>query len=112
MDLSNLKAKGAFVASDLVKEPVEWKHTDPKGNPVTDKFDVFVRRVSFGVLERAGQQPNRASAIVAACICFGEHGDEGITYEEACALDPSLATELVDAVNRVNKVEQRAEEKR
>src|SRR5690625_65470 len=107
MDLTQLKAKCAVVSADLVKAPVTWTHKTPDGTEVTDEFDVFVRRVSFGVLERAGQEANRASALIAACVCFGKDGEEVMSYDEACALDPSLATQLVEAVNRVNKVDER-----
>src|SRR5690625_7534793 len=104
MDLTQLKAKGAFVSADLVKEPVSWTHKTPDGTEITDEFDVFVRRVSFGALERAGQEPNRASALSAACVCLGNAGEEVRSFDEACALDPSRATEVSGAVKRVTTV--------
>lgn len=110
MDLTQLKAKGAFVTTDAALEPIVWTHRTPDGTELTDTFDVHVLRVSFGVLERAGKQENSASALIAACVRFGEDGDEAMTYEEACALDPGLAAKLVEAVNRVNRVGDKEED--
>ena len=53
MNLKQLKAKGGIVDGALVKKEVTWVHADAKtGKDVTEKFDVHIRRQSFGVIER------------------------------------------------------------
>ncbi|MNO31436.1 hypothetical protein D3C76_214100 [compost metagenome] len=108
MNLEQLRAKGGIVESGQVKRSVEWTHVDEQGEVITDQFDVFVRRLSYGVMEEAlatvGQSQNRSltSALISAAVGFGEDGQETITYDEARQLHPGLAKVLSEAVRSVN----------
>lgn len=106
MDLKQILARGAIVNAELVKVPVKWVHTDAEsGEEVTDEFTVHVVRQSFGQIERLWNTPDdrsRGAQLIAEQIRFGENGTEQLTYEQAYALDPGLATELLAAHNSVN----------
>lgn len=98
MDLATLRAAGAFVDPEPTKESVTWNgHT----------FDVWVKRPSFADSENVlaamakGDQA-RGALMLANAILLGEK-KEPISYEDAVRLDPSLAFELVKAVERVTK---------
>jgi hypothetical protein len=100
MKLSELKGKGGFVSSELVKVPVKWEHGGE-----TLEFDVHVRQLPFGDVERIYIDPmdkerSKTAAMIAACIVLGE-GDEPMTYKDAYQLHPGLATELMVAISKV-----------
>lgn len=103
MDLKQLKDRGGIVPSDLVKKAVEWDHN---GELVT--FDVFVKRLSFGdverVLEEEARGKNRVANLIAASIRLGEEGNERLSYDEAFQLTPSLAKVFATAVSEVNEL--------
>jgi len=109
MELSELKAKGAFIEG--VPEPVEveWTHIDKETGDITiDTFIVHVLRKSVGWMDRAFKRAradggSQTAAIIAEGIRFGENANERITYEEASKLDIDLATALSTAFNKVNK---------
>lgn len=103
MKLDDLKKKGAFVSNNLIKTPVEWVHIDPETNEViTDTFDIFVKKVSFGDLKRAYSDSTieSQSRLLAACVRLGEEGKEELTYEQAYQLESSLGIALIEAVNK------------
>jgi hypothetical protein len=111
MNLRELKAKGGFIDATPVAKEVEWKHTDDSGNEVTDKFTVHVVRLSFGDVERlfaSGSDTSRAATFIERCIRLGD-GTERLSYDDAYALDPGLASVLVQAVNEVNSTGRDAE---
>lgn len=110
MDTKQLRAKGAFIATDMEPVEVSWTHADPEsGEEMTDTFTVFVRRLSAGWLDRVfartrvgGPGISRTAALISEGIGFGEGGAERLTYEEAFQLDFDLANELANAFNKVN----------
>lgn len=106
MDLKQLMARGAIVESGLVAVDVKWTHIDPETQlEVTDEFKVHVVRQSFGQIERLWNTPDersRGAQLISEQIRFGQAGEERLTYEQAYALDPGLATELLAAHNAVN----------
>lgn len=104
MNLKELKAAGAFVSTDHVKRTITWKDYT---------FDVFVRRQSFGSLERllmATDDRSKSATHIAECVLLGENA-EPMTYEDAYQLEPSLARELLVAVREVNGLNEEAEVK-
>lgn len=96
MNLNDLKAAGAFVAPEPIKETVTWS-----GNT----FDVWIKRPSFAESEKiiatmASGNHARGALMLANSVLLGEE-KEPLPYEDALRLDPSLAMALVEAVQRV-----------
>lgn len=107
MNLKQLKAKGGIVDGALVKKEVTWAHADPvTGKDVTEKFDVHVRRQSFGVIERlfspGEAEQSRNAKYIAASVFLGEEGAEALSYEDAFSLESSLGFAILTAVNEAN----------
>jgi hypothetical protein len=93
MNLEQLKAAGAFLPRDNVKAEIEWN-----GNT----FDIHVRRLAFGDVERLlNSDGNPSVSMIAAAVLIGEE-QAPISYEDAERLDVTLAAALVAAVNSVN----------
>lgn len=97
MDLAALRAAGAFVDPAPIKESVTWNgHT----------FDVWVKRLSFADSElmassiMEGNQ-RRGALILSQALLLGDK-QEPIDYDDAVQLDPTLANELIEAINRVS----------
>lgn len=85
MKISELNAKGGFIGQELVKKAVSWKHKQG-GEEVTEDFNIFVKRQSFGLLETvfSGNDDHaKASQMIASCIRLGDKGEEEIPYEMA-----------------------------
>jgi hypothetical protein len=100
MKLKELKAAGGFVSSDHVKRSITWANTN--GDEYT--FDIFVRRSSFGSMERlimADDDRSKSAQHIADCVLIGENA-EPMTYEDAYALEPSLAKAILEQVRAVN----------
>lgn len=97
MNLSEIKAAGGFIPAEPVKVPVEWKEY---------KFDVWVKRLSFGDVEGlfAADDRSRSARMIAAAVLLGEN-KEPISYDDAYRLDVSLASKLIEAFNSVNGVQ-------
>lgn len=112
MNLKELKARGGFISPIPVKRDVEWKHIDPtSGEEVTDKFSVFVKRQSFGAIERlfvANDDRSKSATFISECILLGDDAKDRMTYEDAYQLDPGLAAVLVKAINEVNQTDKGA----
>lgn len=103
MNLAQLQAAGAFVEAAPVKTAVTWTRQNAAGEEVSDSFDVWVRRRSFGTFERVamlGEDRSKSAKMLSECILLGEE-QEAISYEQAYQLDPSLAFALVQAVKDV-----------
>lgn len=87
MNLNELRAAGGFIESALVRKEITWTRV-PAGRKkaVSDTFQVFVRRNSFGAVERLfsaeGDQQSRNARYLAECIRLGETGEESLTYEQ------------------------------
>ncbi|MHA5806238.1 phage tail assembly chaperone family protein, TAC, partial [Pseudomonas aeruginosa] len=73
---------------------------------VTDTFDVFIKRSSFGAMERLFAQDDdkksQNARYLAESVRLGEGGEEEIPYETAFNLDPALGFLLLQAVAEVN----------
>jgi hypothetical protein len=107
MDLFALKNLGAFVSSVPVKRTVTWARKDDEGVDQTTTFDIHVKRIAFGDIERIyhdkeDAERSRTAALIAASILFGEQADQPISYEDAYQLAPSLAHVLNTAIAEVN----------
>lgn len=94
MNLSEIKAAGGFIPAEPVQVPIEWKEY---------KFDVWVKRLSFGDVESlfAADDRSRSARMIASAILLGEN-KEPISYDDAFRLDVSLASKLIEAFNSVN----------
>ncbi len=106
MNLSQLKANGAFVDTQRVRKELLWTRVDPHtGETVSDTLVLQVRRQSFGVIERlfvAGEgEQSRNARFIAASVSLGEEGEE-LSYDDAYSLDPGLGFLILNAVNEVN----------
>jgi hypothetical protein len=113
MKLADLKAKGGCIDLTPVRKSVTWKHIDEGGEEVIDTFDVWVSRLSFGVIDRLSKlnstERSSNAELIAASVRLGDNGEERLTYEIAYGLNPSLALELVRAVADVNKLNETEE---
>lgn len=110
MDLKALEAAGGYVPPEPVAKEIEWTHFDKeKGENVTDKFIVHVRRQSFGDTEQLFAKPPEgeeyhalAATYISKSLLFGEGKNEVMSYEQAYRLDPVLGRLFVKAINEVN----------
>lgn len=94
-----LEEAGAFVPADLEKRSIMWNGST---------FDVYIRRLSFGVVEDMlaganGDTRGRSSRMIAAAVC-DEKGDPVMTFDDAYRLRSSLAKLLADAIREVNEL--------
>jgi hypothetical protein len=108
MDLRELKAKGGFVSAEPVPVEVTWKHGKD-----ADTFTVHVVKQSFGAVEslfKTTDDRSRSASFIAAAIRLGD-GKERMSYDDAYALDPSLATVMVEAINKVNGTDEKVKGK-
>jgi len=92
MNIQDLQKAGAFVSTEPQKHAVEWKD---------HKFDVHVKALSFGDVERLTAANGSTCSLLAASILLGED-KQPLTLEQAERLDVSLAAALLNAVNAVN----------
>lgn len=99
MNLAEIKNIGGFVSSEPVKHEIEWKEY---------RFNVFVKRLSFGDVENlyGFDDRSRSARMIATAILLGEN-KEAISYEDAFRLDVGLATKLIEAFNAVNGLDQK-----
>lgn len=108
MNLAEFKSKGACVDLAPVRRTVSWSHADEHGEQITDTFDVWVRRLSFGTIDRlsktADGDRSRNAELIAASIRLGEHAEEAMPYDVAFSLHTSLAIELVRVIGEVNRL--------
>jgi hypothetical protein len=113
MNLADLKAKGGCIDLAPVRKSITWKHTGESGEEVTDTFDVWVVRLSFGAIDRLSKinstERSSNAELIAASIRLGDKGEERLSYDIAYSLDASLALELVRAVAEINKLNEREE---
>lgn len=103
MNIKDLEKLGAFVSSSLEKIPVEWKHI-VDGKEKVDKFNIFIKSLSFGGFDRIYHPSNKdkssTALLISETVRFGENGEETISYEDADRLEPSLAFALNEAINK------------
>lgn len=129
--VTELLSSGCILNSVLVKKEIVWVRLVPDGDDIEYNFNVFVRRLAFAdqenILKMIGfftpptpaknadeddvqpegkdaqkEDPVMNAALIAAAIRFGEKGDEVLTYQQACNLDPSFAIELIKKIDEVN----------
>lgn len=104
MNLQQLIEKGGFVEAAPVKMSVTWTRQGKAGEDLTDQFDVWVRRRSFGTFERVaslGEDRSRSAKMLSECVLLGDAQD-AISYEQAYQLEPSLAMALIKAVKEAS----------
>jgi hypothetical protein len=99
MNLAEIRNIGAFVSVEPVKQGIEWKEF---------RFDVFVKRLSFGDIETlySIEEGSRSARMISTAILLGEN-QEAISYDDAFRLDVGLATKLIEAFNVVNGLDQK-----
>lgn len=106
MRIEDLIKKGGFVDLDPIRTPIVWPKKDQTTGDVEEiKFDVFVKRQSWGDMEKlwAGDsEQSRTAKLISSSILLGEDKSESFTYEQAYNLDPTLATALLKAINQTN----------
>ena len=102
MNLNELKAAGAIVPALPVKRHIVRNREGLE----TVEFDVHIRRLAFGPLERLmlddTDDRSRSAAYLSATVLLGDDGGEPLTYDDAYQLDPSLAAALLRAARQVN----------
>lgn len=105
MDINDLKESGGLVSDELVPREVEWTHA-VDGAERTDKFSIFVKKASFGFVERVmtGDAGQQTIEFIRECVRLGEEGEQKLTKENVESLDPSLALLFVNEVREVNGV--------
>ena len=106
MNLDDVKKIGGMVPADLVPCEEVWKHQDESGEPREDLVQFFVKRISFGALERA-LRPDRTLdnvALIVESIRLGDQGEQQFTHELAQTLAPSLASCFARAAAKVNSL--------
>ncbi len=112
MDLKTLIEKGAIVAQTPVTQTISWTHLTDSGEEVNDTFTVRIKKHSAGTIEEMwhghgnGKKRSFQATLIAESILLGD-GDEKFTYKQAYDLDPSLAQELVEVIDKVNPVRKR-----
>lgn len=103
MNIKELKARGAFVAAQPVLKNVTWQ--PPDGDAVN--FDIFIKRLSFGTVERVflteeADKSQSANYIAQAVMLGDEKGKPvSISYQDAYDMEPSFARVLLEAINEV-----------
>jgi hypothetical protein len=105
MNINDLKAKGGFVPLAPIKKEVTWTRMNDAGEEISDTFDIYVKRQSFGTIEAiwSGEKDRSKSAdYISQSIRLGPGGKETLTYDEAYQLDTGLATAFIVAINEVN----------
>lgn len=106
MNLKQLRERGGFVPSAPVKKSIVWKTTDEKSGAEEDvAFDIFVRKLSFGMVESIATDPDgksRNATLISLAVVLGDDGKETLSYTDAYQLKPSLARAMVIAIAEVN----------
>lgn len=103
MQLKDLKALGGFVPTEPVAREVTWTREGQK--PVS--FTVHIKRQSFGSIEKmfltGDDDRSKSSSYLAETIMLGDPPKlVPLSYDDAYALEPTLARVLIDAINEVN----------
>jgi len=105
MNLEDLIANGGLVPETPVKRSAIWNKKNEAGEDVELQFDVFVKKHSFGTIEKIWNDDgdrSKSAAYISQSIRLGENGKQQLSYEQAFQLDPGLATVLIGVINEVN----------
>jgi len=104
MNLKELRDLGGLVPAEPVEKEVTWTRM-VEGKEKSDTFTVWVKRHSFGTLEKMylveNDDRSRSARYLAESLLLGDK-KEALTYKDAYMLEPSLATALLHAINEVN----------
>jgi hypothetical protein len=115
MNLAEFKSKGACVDTAPLRRTISWSRPDEHGETITDTFEVWVRRLSFGTIDRLSKTDegdrSRNAELIAASIRLGDNAEEAFPYDVAFNLHTSLAIELVKVVGEVNRLTTTEDEK-
>lgn len=107
MNLEELKSAGALVSAEPVEKKITWTKVGEDGTEKVHTFKVFIKRRSFGTVEKmfsGDSDRSRSAAMIAETVLLGKDGKECFSYDDAYQLEPSLAFAFVAAINEVNKV--------
>ncbi len=107
MDIDDLRKLGGIVSAEPVQKEIVWSHADGEGGEITDTFTVFIRRKSFGMVQKTfadSGDRERSAAYISESVLLGEKGDQVLTYQDAYNLNPDLAYALVIAIRDVNMI--------
>ncbi len=111
MNITDILSAGGFVDSDPVKIGVVWKSKDKTtGKEIEHKFDIFVLRQSWGVMEKlwsSGEDKSRSASYISNSIRLGDSAEQSLSYDQAYNLDPSLASVFLNAINDVNNASEK-----
>lgn len=113
MNLKKLREAGAFLSPAPVKRQITWKHAGDDGESHEDTFDIFVMKLSYGVIDSLTSekdQRSRNAALIAEAIRLGDNAKERLSYEDAYQLQTSLAMQFIVAIVDVNKLPSTKEE--
>jgi hypothetical protein len=103
-NLSQLKAAGGFVSAPMQRE-VTWDRVDEEtGEQLSDTFDIYIARPSLGSTLSASKTPEGLDPVLfnmSKTLFLKNEKDQLqlITYEEADALEPTLAQAIMKVVN-------------
>jgi len=104
--LAQLKAAGGIVSRAPIKKTLTWLHKNEEGEEVSDTFDAYIVKQSFGSLADLYKDTSREQLAVAISKALQLENDKGklesMTYEDAYQLEPTLAHVILDAIRDVN----------
>lgn len=104
MKLSELKKQGGVIAETHIEKEVKWVNAE--GEQLV--FNVFVRKMSFGDVEKFWdtkfkEDESKTARYISQFLRLGEKGDEILSYNDAFQLEPVLAGAFLNAIKDVNK---------
>lgn len=111
LTIEALKSDGGLCLDQRKKDTIEWNIQDENGNEKKKLYEVWVRKLSYGEMERAVKSESYTAAMISAGIRLGEKGDEAFDYDMALSLDLILANQLITAVHKFNGAKTNKEEK-
>lgn len=99
MNLAEIRNAGGFVPAEPIKVEIEWKDY---------RFDVWVKRLSFGDMENlyGSDDRSRSARMISTTILLGDK-QEPISYDDAFRLEVGLAAKLIEAFNVANGIDQK-----
>lgn len=103
---SQLKAAGGIISREPIKKTLTWTHKNDAGEEVSDSFEVYIVKQSFGSLADLYKETSREQLAVAISKALLLENDKGklelMKYDDAYQLDPSLAHVILDGIREVN----------
>lgn len=106
-NLTQLKAAGGIVSREPVLKEVTWEHTSEDGESMSDTFDVWIVKPSFGSVLSIGKMEDREQLALTISKYVMVENDKGkpelMGYDTAMQLDPGLAFALLGAIREVTE---------